>query len=756
MKTIIFTIISALSVSFASFGQYGRAVITCMNEKELIPISDLTVEIWQDSVCAELKTDAHGVVNFEKLRPGQAEVRFILNSQKDEKVVIFIQENQVYQYTALLNFAEEELVNLTGKDYQLSPQGHQNGQVEEEDINSIIMSSSIFGASSSYLAEVEIVSYQTPLIDKDGGASGQTITRQDVTKMPVRSANGVASTVGGVYLEEGTENLNVRGGRRDANIYFIDGVKVQGSHNIPKSAIGEVTVLTGGIPANYGDVTGGVISIETRSTGHDNSRYSDQSYGRSRNNNKNTATYQPVEYVTPPNYDHFLPIYENDFLSPLTHPHSTFGIDVDQGAWTYLKHTLNNGRNVQRDAVKLEEMINAFQYRKIDVPKDELLHVEIERSSCAWNSNNELVTIHLQALDLPKDLPRKSHNFVFLIDVSGSMFPQDRLPLLIKGLKHFVTTLDENDRISIVTYAGNSGLVLPSTKCNKQQVILNALDNLTAGGSTNGIGGIKEAYQIAEENFDPELNNRIILATDGDFNVGINNPTELRDFISTKRGQGIYLTALGFGMGNYKNSTLESLAKSGDGNHFYIRNIEDMKKVLVNDIGNLMNIARDVKLNVEFNPKLVSNYRLIGYESRLLKPKDFVDDTKDAGEIGYGHHVTAVYEIEHGKAEDVESHFVKTKSSFFDNDIAFVKLRYKPMEESQSIEREYHLNKKHAQTENQLLNLVIAFGLELRKSVFKSELNLSVLRKMAMNFKATTEEEVELKGLILKYTVAGD
>ncbi len=753
MKTIIFTIISALSVSFAGFGQYGRAVITCMDEKELSPISDLVVEIWQDSVCAELKTDAHGVVNFEKLRPGQTEVRFVLDSLTNEKVVIFIQENQVFQYTALLNFAEEELVNLTGKDYQVSPQGHDR-HVVKVNTNTITMSSDVFSSSSSYLSEVEIVHYQTPLIDKDGGASGHTVTRQDVTKMPVRSANGVASTVGGVYHEEGTENLNIRGGRGDANIYFIDGVKVQGSHNVPKSAIQQVTVITGGIPANYGDVTGGVISIETRSTGYERTTYSDQSYSRSRN--RNTSSYQHTEYVAPPNYDHFLPIYENDFLSPLTHPHSTFGLDVDQGAWTYLKHAINNGRNVQRDAVKMEEMINSFEYRNIEVPKDEMLHVEIERSPCAWNSQNELVSIHLKAMDLPKDLPRKSHNFVFLIDVSGSMSSPDKLSLMIQGLKHFVTTLDENDRISIVTYAGNSGVALPSTKCNEKQIILKALDNLDANGSTNGIGGIKEAYRIAEENFDPELNNRIILATDGDFNVGIHNPTELRDYITEKRGQGIYLTALGFGMGNYKNSTLESLAKSGDGNHFYIRNLNDMKKVLVNDIGNLMNIARDVKLNVEFNPKLVQNYRLIGYESRLLKPRDFTDDTKDAGEIGYGHHVTAVYEIEHGKAEDVESHFVKTKSTFFDNDLAFVKLRYKPMEDSLSIERQYHLNKKHAQTENELLNLVIAFGLELRKSVFKSDLNASSLRKMAMNFKATTEEEVELKGLIMKYTIAGD
>src|SRR5690554_4324459 len=250
------------------------------------------------------------------------------------------------------------------------------------------------------------------------------------------------------------------------------------------------------------------------------------------------------------------------------------------------------------------------------------------------------------------------------------MNSSNRLPLIVEGLYNFVDDLKPNDRVAIVTYSGQSGVVLESTSCENKEVILNALSSLTASGSTNGIGGIKEAYKQAEANFDTAFNNRIILATDGDFNVGINSPGDLENYITEKRGQGIYLTALGVGMGNYKNNTLETLAKRGDGNHFYIQSLKDMDRVL-NNVGNLISIARDVKLNVEFNPRLVSNYRLIGYENRLLKPKDFDDDSKDAGELGYGHYVTAVFEVEKGKATSLDNHFVKQKPKFGTSELAY-------------------------------------------------------------------------------------
>jgi Ca-activated chloride channel family protein len=415
------------------------------------------------------------------------------------------------------------------------------------------------------------------------------------------------------------------------------------------------------------------------------------------------------------------------------HPHATSVLDVDQAAWQYLKYSVETGRHIQRDAVKLEEMINAFQHKNGIVPEDELFNVDITRSDFSWNSDNELVSVHLRAKDFPKSNIRKPHNFVFLIDVSGSMNSSSRLPLIVDGLRSFVKSLRPEDRISIVTYAGYSGVVLPTTNCVDKEKILSALSGLESGGSTNGIGGIEEAYRQAEASFDTTYNNRIILATDGDFNVGINSPGDLENFISTKRWKGIYLTALGVGMGNYKNSTLETLAKRGDGNHFYIRSLNDFDEVLSN-VGNLINIARDVKLNVDFNPRLVSNYRLIGYENRLLKPKDFDDDTKNGGEIGYGHYVTAVFEVEKGKAGSVENHFVKDKAKFGKSELAFVKLRYKPFDDSASIQRNFSL-----------IN-----ALELRDSVFKGDLTRESLLKQAKNFNATTKKEVELKNLIFK------
>jgi len=270
-----------------------------------------------------------------------------------------------------------------------------------------------------------------------------------------------------------------------------------------------------------------------------------------------------------------------------------------------------------------------------------------------------------------------------------------------------------------------------------------------AAGSTNGAGGIQTAYKLAERYYDPQFNNRIILATDGDFNVGISSTTELEEYISQKRGKGIYLTALGYGMGNYRDDILETLADRGDGNHFYINDLKTASQVLSGDIGNLINIARDVKLNVEFNPTLVKNYRLIGYENRLMPAQDFGDDTKDGGEMGYSHSVIAVYEIERGKETKAESHFTKTKSTFNREELAFVKLRYKPFEDSLSIERKFSLKENSEIIQNDLVNLVAAFGLTLRNSVFKGELTDEKLTQMANKFTPKDEEEAELKKMIL-------
>ncbi|WP_107039283.1 YfbK domain-containing protein [Brumimicrobium mesophilum] len=746
MKNLILLLGLGLS-TLISAQDTGSLLIKCKAKSNLESIKGLAIEVFQDSLCWEGVTQPDGKVLFKNLNSGSALVTFIFENHLEEQEV-YIQPKQLFQYTVLLDSSNLKLQQLSGKVSEKSINGKPNANLTREDrIQSIQNFPSANNSSLIHIEEVMIVAYKEPFISKDGGAYSRVILRQDISQMPVRSANRVASTVGGVNLNESNGELSFRGSRENATHYYVDGVKIQGSPNLPNSYIGSVKVYKGSIPANYGDVTGGIISVESKPIEMDKFLM---------------HTSPPVVYAETVdysdfdipeteimNYDEFLPIYENDFLSPLNHPNATFGLDVDQAAWEYLKYSVKSGRKIQRDAVKLEEMINAFQYKDVTVSEDELFNVELSRSECSWNNANELVTVHLKAKDFPVNEIRKPHNFVFLLDVSGSMSSQNRLPLIVNGLKSFVKDLHPNDRISIVTYSGYSGVVLKSTSCENKEVILKALAKLSSGGSTNGIGGIKEAYRQAESNFDPSYNNRIILGTDGDFNVGINSPGDLENYISEKRGQGIYLTALGVGMGNYKNSTLETLAKRGDGNHFYIQSLADMKNVL-NNAGNMINIARDVKLNVEFNPRLVSNYRLIGYENRLLKPKDFNDDTKDGGELGYGHSVTAVFEVERGKASSLENQFVKQKSKLGSSQLAYVKLRYKPFEDSASVQRDFEILENHQMEDYELLNLVISLGLELRDSAFKGDLTKDVLLDQVKKFSATTEKELELKNLILQ------
>lgn len=603
----------------------------------------------------------------------------------------------------------------------------------------------------------QVIAYRVPLILKDGGASGTTITREDIARMPLRTAYEAASTVGGVNTFDDQYGLHIRGSRANQTGYYVDGMRVNSLDGIPKAFIQNVQVITGRLPANYGDATGGVVIVEGKSARSVEIERSQTAMRQSQTNysypsgvtvsSRKRTIPEPVEPKL--SFDKFSEIYENDFLSPLTAPNSTFGLDVDQASWSYIKAKFSLGETIHRDAVKLEEMLNSFKHKPAKIEENELIGVELERSNCAWNSESELVTIRVRAADIPKDQPRKSHNIVLLVDVSGSMQGWDRLDLLVQGFKDFVKGLNQGDRISIVTYAGQSGVALKPTTCDQKNIIYDALSKLTSGGSTNGIGGIKMAYELAEQYYDPQFNNRIILATDGDFNVGISSPNELEEYISTKRGKGIYLTALGFGMGNYRNDILERLADRGDGNQFYINDLKSCDQVLSGDIGNLINIARDVKLNVEFNPAFVASYRLIGYENRLMPSQDFTDDTKDGGEMGYSHSVIAVYEITRGKETTTESHFTKTRTTFNREELAFVKLRYKPFEDSTSIERKFSLKENSELIQNDLVNLIAAFGLTLRNSVFKGDLTHEKLIKMAKEFKPTNEEEVDLKEMIL-------
>jgi Ca-activated chloride channel family protein len=343
--------------------------------------------------------------------------------------------------------------------------------------------------------------------------------------------------------------------------------------------------------------------------------------------------------------EEYNPVTENRFKFAKKTPLSTFSIDVDAASYSNMRRHINQGQMPPSDAIRTEELVNYFSYDYAQPTDKNPVKISAEIGKCPWNAEHRLVRIGLKAKEIASDnLP--ASNLVFLIDVSGSMSGPRRLELVKSSLKLLTNNLREKDHVAIVVYAGSAGEVLPSTPGSDKQKIREALEQLDAGGSTAGGAGLQLAYSIAAKNFIDGGNNRIILCTDGDFNIGISSNEKLESFIEEKRQSGIFLTVLGYGMGNYKDSKMQILAEKGNGNHAYIDNLQEANKVLVSEFGGTIHtIAKDVKLQIEFNPQHVQAYRLIGYESRLLNDEDFNDDTKDAGEIGAGHNVTAFYEV---------------------------------------------------------------------------------------------------------------
>lgn len=345
------------------------------------------------------------------------------------------------------------------------------------------------------------------------------------------------------------------------------------------------------------------------------------------------------------NTESYAPISENGFLGVLKNPLSTFSIDVDTAAYSVVRRYLNERSLPPKDAVRLEELINYFPYAYRPPTDGKPFAVNVEIASCPWNEEHRLVRVGLKGREIARD-KRPPSNLVFLVDVSGSMSDANKLPLLKKCLQMLTQQLSKDDHVSIVVYAGTAGEVLPSTSGADKKQILRALDRLKAGGSTHGSQGIELAYRTAVDNFIPNGVNRVILCTDGDFNVGVTSTGDLMRLIEEKAKSGVFLSVLGFGMGNYKDSTTEMLADKGNGNYAYIDTLEEGRKVLVKQMsGTLVTIAKDVKIQIEFNPTQASAYRLIGYENRLLAKEDFNNDAKDAGDIGAGHSVTALYEV---------------------------------------------------------------------------------------------------------------
>lgn len=427
-------------------------------------------------------------------------------------------------------------------------------------------------------------------------------------------------------------------------------------------------------------------------------------------------------------------INENRFHSVSSEPLSTFSIDVDAASYSNMRRFVTAGNMPPPGAVRIEEMINYFHYEYPQPLDDKPFSVTSEISVAPWNSKHQLVRIGLQGKKIPvESLP--ASNLVFLIDVSGSMMPENKLPLVRSSLKMLVDQMREKDRVAIVVYAGSAGLVLPSTSGDQKMMIKSAIDRLEAGGSTAGGEGIRLAYKIAMENFISTGNNRVILCTDGDFNIGESSDASLENLITDKRKSNIFLTVLGYGMGNYKDNKMQKLADKGNGNHAYIDGLNEAKKVLVNEFGGtLFTIAKDVKLQVEFNPAYVQSYRLIGYENRMLNKEDFNDDKKDAGELGSGHNVTALYEIiPAGVSSEFSSSVDPLKYQLeptprpitpFLREVLTVKLRYKDPtgDKSKLLEHRLEHNIKPIRQASQDLRFaasVAEFGMLLSNSAFK-------------------------------------
>ncbi|HEY8896590.1 MAG TPA: VWA domain-containing protein [Niastella sp.] len=443
-------------------------------------------------------------------------------------------------------------------------------------------------------------------------------------------------------------------------------------------------------------------------------------------------------------------IVENRFLTATQNPLSTFSIDVDEAAYSNIRRYINNGSIPPAGAVRIEEMINYFDYTYPQPTNDEPFSVNTELSECPWNSQHRLVHIGLQGKEIPlQNLPNA--NIVFLIDVSGSMEEPNKLPLVKASMNLLADQLRADDKVAIVVYAGNAGLVLPATSGANKIAIKEAIDQLQAGGSTAGGEGINLAYKVARENFIKGGNNRIILATDGDFNVGASSDDELVAMIEKERKSGICLSVLGYGMGNYKDSKMQQLADKGNGNHSYIDNIKEARKVLVSEFGStLFTIAKDVKIQIEFNPAKVQAYRLIGYENRVLAAEDFNDDQKDAGELGSGHTVTALYEVIPtgvksdfiAKVDDLKYQSVKNTVPVTGggNELMTIKLRYKKPDGDVSKLIVHPVTDSHLALANTSDNFrfsaaVASFGMLLRNSEFKQNASFPQVISMAKSAK---------------------
>jgi len=588
--------------------------------------------------------------------------------------------------------------------------------------------------------------------------TGKVTSASDGSEMPAVNVHAKGSSIGTVTDASGNYSITIPSQSGVLVFSFIGYVSTEvktGTTNVVNVAMSEdVQQLSEVVVMGYGiqtrkDVTGSVSGVTSRK----NKRFAGAPAESKPAYDRGFA--QPIvehdeEQWNTEEYDG---ISENIFHEALSNPLSTFSIDVDAASYSNMRRFINDGQQPPKDAVRIEEMVNYFDYDYAQPKGEDPFAVITEISTAPWNSNHRLVHIGLQGKIIPtENLP--ASNLVFLIDVSGSMNDPNKLPLLKSSLVMLVEQLREQDYVSMVVYAGAAGLVLePTSGANKKEIIA-ALDRLEAGGSTAGGAGIKLAYDVAKQHFKKGGNNRVILATDGDFNIGESSNAGMERLIEEKRKEGVFLTVLGYGMGNYKDSKMETLADKGNGNYAYIDGIGEARKVLVNEFGGtLFTIAKDVKLQIEFNPAKVRAYRLIGYENRMLKSEDFNNDKKDAGELGSGHTVTALYEIipvgvesEFSKIDDLKYQSNKVeKISSTTNELMTIKLRYKKPDEDVSkliVHPLIDSNVALSKTSNNFRwsASVAAFGMLLRDSEYCKDYSYEKVVQLAQASKGEDKE----------------
>lgn len=618
--------------------------------------------------------------------------------------------------------------------YGLKSGGRQTGKAEEP-------SQSQGAAPSNHYDRNEIIVDEYRTISKSrSNTAVSTVTSKTIEGRPNASfVQTLQGQVPGLNISSGSgqpdaNNAIVLRGLGSINnntdpLFIIDGVPMSKDKflSLNQKDIENITVLKDtGATAIYGNRgANGVINITTKKGAKKKSRK------ERRKEKQESVSYQEIQKMFPPveidseSYESF---QENPFESAKSNPVSTFSIDVDNASYTNIRRFINNGQTVPKDAVRIEEMINFFKYDYAQPKQEHPFAIHTEYSDAPWNPNHKLLRIALKGEEIPTDKLPKS-NFVFLVDVSGSMDSPNKLPLLKSSMKVLLDELRDDDRVSIVYYASGTGVLLEPTKASDKKKIVDAIDNMRAGGGTSGAAGLELAYEMAEKYFVKNGNNRIILATDGDFNIGKSSDEEMQELIEEKRKSGVYLTCLGFGMGNYKDSKLMTLSKKGNGNYAYIDNIQEANRFLGKEFkGSMFAIAKDVKIQIEFNPAHVQAYRLIGYEMRKLRNEDFTNDAIDAGELGSGHTVTALYEViptgveSEFYSQSTELKYTKnTASGNFKDELATVKFRYKKPDKNKSIEmvhavKNQSVNLTKASKDFKFASAVAWFGLKLRDS----------------------------------------